>query len=229
MKIKYSKLSSFLFLPLFLLPWFKTSIPVPVVTIPATPTPTSTFAPLKIKPVVVGKFVFPAGKRGWIEKATVTQVSASSITITKEGVTYTVNTDENTLYRRRFGAQSSIGEIAVNNVVNVLGTWQNDEKTQIMAKHIRNISIQQRYAVFFGTVKSKTDSKIVLSTVNRGEQTVYLIDSTKLVNRVMEEITTEDIEVGHKIRVKGTWDSSNKTIAETTQIKDFSIPVVPSP
>jgi len=38
-----------------------------------------------------------------------------------------------------------------------------------------------------------------------------------------------DIEVGHRVRVKGIWDLTNKTISEVTQIKDFSIPIQPSP
>jgi hypothetical protein len=38
-----------------------------------------------------------------------------------------------------------------------------------------------------------------------------------------------DIQIGHRIRVKGIWDITNKTISEVTQIKDFSIPAKPSP
>lgn len=229
MKINIKKITSYFLFALFVLPGLQRDIPL--VTISPTVIPTPTIVPLKLKPNlnILGKIKSNIGKRGWIEKGTVTVVSTSTITITKDGVTYTVNTDANTTYRRRFGGKGTFDEISVNDTVNVLGKWQNEEKTQIMATHIRNLSIQQRQMVFIGTVKSKTDSTIVLTTANKGEQTVYIISSTKLVNRKMEEIEMGDILVGHRIRVKGIWDLTNKTIAETTQIKDFSIPVQPSP
>ncbi len=233
MKINIKKITTYLLFSFFLLPGIQPRIDIPLVSptpIP-TATPTPTIVPLKLKPNlnILGKIKSNIGKRGWIEKGTVTAVSTSSITVTKESITYTVNTDANTTYRRRFGGESTLGEISVNDTVNVLGKWQNEEKTQIMATHIRNLSIQQRHMVFIGIVKSKTGSTIVLTTANKGEQTAYIISSTKLVNRKMEEIKMADILVGHRIRVKGIWDLTGKTIAEVTQIKDFSIPVQPSP
>jgi len=222
MKINTKKLTSYFLFSLFLFPWqIKTPIPS------ATPT----IAPIKFKlnPNLMGKIKLAVGKRGWIEKGEVTAISGSSLTVTKEGVTYTVNTDSSTIFRRRFGGKSQLSEISANDTVNVLGKWQNEEKTQVLATHIRDLSIQKRHAVFFGTVRTKTDTSLVLTTVNRGEQTVMISSSTKLVNRKMEEIKMSDIQIGHRIRVKGIWDITNKTISEVTQIKDFSIPAKPSP
>jgi len=228
MKINTKKLTSYLIFPLFLFPWIKT--PVPVVTAVPADVPTPVVVPIKLKDSgIIGKIKLAVGKRGWIEKGTVAAISGTTLTLTKDGVTYTVSTDSNTIFRRRFGGKSSIDEISVNDTVNVLGKWQNEEKTQILATHIRDLSIQKRHATFFGTVKTKTDTTLVLTTVNRGEQTVTINTSTKLVNRKMEEITMWDIEVGHRIRVKGIWDLLNKAISEVTQIKDFNIPIQPSP
>lgn len=192
---------------------------------------TPTVLPIKPKPNLnlLGKIKLAVGKRGWIEKGTVTVISGTTLTVTKEGVTYTVNTDDKTIFRRRFGGKSSIDEISVSDTVNVLGKWQDEAKTSILATHIRDLSIQKRHATFFGTVKTKTDTTLVLTTINRGEQTVTISSSTKLVNRKMEEIKMSDIQIGHRIRVKGIWDLTKKTISEVTQIKDFSIPVQPSP
>ncbi len=230
MKLNIKKITTYLLFSFFLVPLqLRTTLSLATISPTATPTPTTT--PLKIRPNLnlLGKIKSQIGKRGWIEKGIVTVKSDFSLTVTKEGNTYTVNTDVNTRYRRRFGGESKLSEISVNDTVNILGKWQNEEKTQILATHIRDLSIQKRHATFFGTVKTKTDITLVLTTVNRGEQTVTIISSTKLVNRKMEEITMSDIQIGHRIRVKGIWDLTSKTVTETIQIKDFSIPVKPSP
>jgi len=222
MKINTKKLTSYFLFSLFLFPWqIKTPIPS------ATPT----IAPIKFKlnPNLMGKIKLAVGKRGWIEKGEVTGISGTTLTVIKDSVAYTVNTDDKTNFRRRFGGKSQLSEIAENDTVNVLGKWQNGEKTQILATHIRDLSIQKRHATFFGTVRTKTDTSLILTTVNRGEQTVIIDSSKKLVNRKMEEIKMADIQIGHRIRVKGIWDITNKTISEVTQIKDFSIPAKPSP
>ena len=230
MKINTKKLTSYFLFSLFLFPW-QIKTPIPLVTISPSATATPTIAPVKFKlnPNLIGKIKLAVGKRGWIEKGEVTAISGTTLTVTKGGVIYTVSTDSNTIFRRRFGGKSQLSEISANDTVNVLGKWQNEEKTQILATHIRDLSIQKRHATFFGTVRTKTDTSLVLTTVNRGEQTVIIDSSKKLVNRKMEEIKMADIQIGHRIRVKGIWDITNKTISEVTQIKDFSIPAKPSP
>lgn len=198
----------------------------------STPTPTPTVVPVKLKPGLnlLRKIQLMVGKRAWIDNGQVTAISGSTLTITKEGTVYTVNTDANTILRRRFGGKSQLSEIKVNDTVNVLGKWQNEEKTQIQATHIRDLSIQKRHATFFGTVKTKTDTTLVLTTATRGEQTVTIATSTKLVNRKMEDITMSDIQLGNRVRVKGIWDLTNKQVSEVTQVKDFSLPLIfPSP
>ena len=222
MKINTKKLTSYFLFSLFLFPW-------PIKTPIATVTPTIAPVKFKLTPNLIGKIKLAVGKRGWIEKGEVAAISGTTLTVTKDGVTYTVSTDANTIFRRRFGGKSQLSEISLNEMVNVLGKWQNEKKTQILATHIRDLSIQKRHATFFGTVGTKTDTTLVLTTVNRGEQTVTISSSTKLVNMKMEEITMSDIQVGHRIRVKGIWDITNKVVSEVTQIKDFSIPVKPSP
>ena len=41
-----------------------------------------------------------------------------------------------------------------------------------------------------------------------------------------------DVQVGHRVRVKGLWDNKLNKITEVTQVKDFTIPaqgVAPTP
>jgi hypothetical protein len=169
-----------------------------------------------------------AGTRSAIGSGKVIAIDGSTLTITKDDKTYTVLIDAKTKFRRRFWGNSSLEEIAVNNIIDVIGRWQNEERTQIQAIIIRNLSVQKRYGVFFGVVTSVNDKGFVMETAKRENQAVTVSTDTKLVDRTMEDMTLNQILVGHRVRVKGTWDSSNSTITGVTQVKDFSIPILPS-
>jgi hypothetical protein len=91
---------------------------------------------------------------------------------------------------------------------------------------IRNLSIQKRFGVFFGKVKTITDTGFVMTTIQRGEETVT-IDTAKLINRKGESIKFSDIQINHTVRVRGLWNSTGFTITETTEVKDFSLPILP--
>lgn len=166
------------------------------------------------------------GKRAWLKEAVVTNKSGTTLTVTKDAVFYTVLTDSTTIFRRKFGDKSSLAEVSVNDKLNVLGKWNNEAKTEIKATHIRNLSVQKRFATFFGIVKSVSGNTIVVTTEKGGDQTITIDASTKLVNRKMQTIVMADILVGHRIRIKGIWDMTNKTVTGVKQIKDFTIPVV---
>jgi len=169
------------------------------------------------------------GTRAAIGTGKVVSKDGSSITVISNENTYTVLTDDKTQFRRLYWGKSSLEEISINDMVKVIGKWQNEERTQIKATLVRNLSIQKRQGTFFGVIKSVNGNSFVIQTAKRGEIVVKVSDTTKLVNRVMNEITFSDLKVGHRIRVKGTWDKANSTLTEVAQIKDFSIPVNPSP
>lgn len=173
---------------------------------------------------------FLGAGRAAIGSGTITAMTDTTLTVEKDGKTYTVNFDANTQIRRRFWGKSELSEFSVGNVVNVIGHWADDAHTTINAKLIRNISIQKRYGVFFGEVKSLTSGGWVMSTKSdkRADQTVTISASTKLVNRRQETITQADVKVGHRVRVKGLWDRSQNTVTEVVQVKDFSLPPIPT-
>jgi len=162
------------------------------------------------------------GKRAWFKEATVTKIEGTTLTVTQNNISYTVLTDANTVFKRRFGGKSSLAEISTNDKLNILGKWNNEEKTEIKAANIRDLSIQKRFATFFGEVKSVSGQTLVVTTAKKGEQIITIGDSTKLVNRKMETITFADILAGHRIRIKGLWDRANNTVTEVKQIKDFT-------
>lgn len=198
-----------------------------LVTPVASPSPTA--SPLLIKPNINPKFEIIkkfVNKRGELLNVAVTAKDSSSITIDNNGTLIKVTYDANTHFRRRSWGKSTFSEISVGNSVDIIGRWTNEEKTEIKAVLIRNLSIQKRYGVFFGTVKSITDTGFIMTTIHKGQETVITDASTKLINRTEKVIKASDIAVGHRVRIKGLWDSVNFTIKEVKEIKNFSLPVV---
>lgn len=135
--------------------------------------------------------------------------------------------DEKTLLLRRFFGKSNFDEMHGGDRVTVVGIWDNEEKTGVLATLIRDFSIEKRGGVFFGDVVSVNDSTWIIHT-KRGSLTVTLSSSSNIINRRGSSIRESDVLPGHRIRVKGVWDSSSNTIGEVTEIKDFSLPVKPS-
>ena len=157
----------------------------------------------------------------------ITAISGTTLIVSKDGKTYTVNTDSNTHFQRHFWGKSSLDEFSVGNKVNVHGKFTDDAKTTILARLIRNLSIMKRHGVFHGDVTTKNSDNFVINSKNRGDQTVFFTGSTKFVKRNQETMTYADLQVGHRVRVRGLWDKTLSKISETVQVKAFNLP--PSP
>lgn len=194
----------------------------------ASPTPTA-------KPIFVNSNLLKKmdiielkniNKRGELKNVKVTAKDATSVTVDNEGVNVKVNISSNTHLRRKFWGKSTLAEISIGDSLDIVGRWAKEDKTEINAVVIRNLSIQKRFGVFFGKVKTITDTGFVMTTIQRGEETVIL-DTAKLINRKGELIKSSDIQINHTVRVRGLWNSTGFTITETTEIKDFSLPILP--
>jgi hypothetical protein len=196
----------------------------------STPTPIATAKPILINPSLLKKIdiieLKNVNKRGELKNVKVISKDATSVTVDNEGTNVKVNVASNTHFRRKFWGKSTLAEISVGDTLNVIGKWAKEDKSEINAVVIRNLSIQKRFGVFFGKVKTITDTGFVMTTIQRGEETVTL-DTAKLINRKGESIKSGDILVGHNVRVRGLWNSTGFTITETTEVKDFSLPELP--
>ncbi len=170
------------------------------------------------------KQIFEKTGRAAIGSGILSAKSSSQLTVTKDGKSYTVLIDSNTQLRRRFWGKATLDEFQVGDTLNVIGKWTDDAHTTIQARLVRDISIQKRFGVFFGTVSSLSSNGWVMATVNRGNQAVSVASSTKFINRKGETISQSDIKVGDKVRVRGLWDKAGSTITEVKEAKDFSIP-----
>lgn len=179
------------------------------------------------RPGLLRNFVRGNG-RAAIGTGTVTAKTASvpgTLTVTKNGKTYTVNVDAQTQLRRRFWGKATWDEIMVGDMVNVIGRWTDSSQTAINAVLVRDISIQKRFGVFIGTVQSvATSSGQLVIVTKRGTETVNTGSATKFVNRKGQIIALADIKVSDRVRVRGLWNSKLNTITEVTVVKDYSLP-----
>jgi hypothetical protein len=173
--------------------------------------------------------VFKTNSRAAIGSCTVTAINGTTLTCTESGKpAYTIQTDSSSHLRRRFWGKADLTEIQVNDVINVIGKWQDAGKTTILATLIRDTSIQKRFGVFFGTVSSVSANGWVMATIKRGNQTVTVTSSTKFTDRKEGTISQSDVAVGHRVRVRGLWDNKNNTVTAVTHVKDFDLPVKPT-
>ncbi|MBI5356634.1 hypothetical protein HZB78_03400 [Candidatus Collierbacteria bacterium] len=164
------------------------------------------------------------GKRSIVRGGIVTAKNDSSLTVSKDDKSYDVEIDSDTKLMRRFGGESSLSELNVNDKVNVSGTWDSDDKTKVKAKLIRNLSVMKRNAVLSGTVQEVSDNGFKLETAKRGTEEVSVSSDTNFINQKGEGISKSDVQTGHKIRVKGVWNKENHKEDEVSQVKDFSLP-----
>jgi cell division ATPase FtsA len=173
-------------------------------------------------------------KRAIIRAGEVKAVNGNSLIVSEGGKEYTVTVDSKTRLQRRYFGKAELSEIRAGHTVNVFGIWTDSEQTSILAAQIRDQSIQERFGVFVGMVKQIAGNTWQIETVNRGMQTVTFSDDTHVVNRRQEPITPADVEVGHRVRIKGLWDRAASTVTKVSQVKNYSLPeqaveeVVPS-
>lgn len=197
-----------------------------------SPIPTATVKPILINPNLIktlGKIeLLFTNKRGQLDDVKVTAKDATSITVDNDETSVKVDITANTHFRRKFWGKSTLAEIVVGDSVDVVGRWVNEGKTEIKSVLIRDLSIQKRFGVFFGTIKTITGTGFVMTTIQIGDEVVTL-DTAKLIGRTGRLIKASDILVGHRVRVRGLWDAVNFTITQVSEVKDFTLPVVPSP
>lgn len=154
-----------------------------------------------------------------IRGAKIIAISGTSLTVTQTWGTYvatwTVNTDPSTEIIRRYGGASSFAEFTVGDYIAARGMLDTS-KTQstITAKVIRDYSIQRENATFTGTVQSVNSSNqsFVLTTPNRGNQTIFVSSST-VVKQGGATTTFTVLAVGQKItKAAGIWNNLNNTM-----------------
>lgn len=164
----------------------------------------------------------------------ITSLSENTLTVLSDGKSYSVvisqSTQETqgTILKRRYLGRATFAQFSVNNKVKVMGTWANDDHSIIDASRIWNLSISKYRGAFVGIVQSIDSSTIVFDPVKKERHTAYLSATTKYLNRNQQIIALSDIKVGHKVRIRGTWDKSNKKVFDVINVVDMSLPPLPT-
>lgn len=161
-----------------------------------------------------------ATKAAALVNGPITTVGTSSITV--NGIT--VNIASNIVLLRRFGGKSNLKEFSATDQVQVVGKWADEGKTKIDARMVRNLSIQKRYGSFVGTLQTLSSNGFTFQPSNRQVQTVTIGTTTRYADRTNRPITFSSLALGHRLLVRGMWDSKLNTITEVNLIKDFSLP-----
>ncbi len=175
----------------------------------------------QIKNFIKKNFKFEARIQGTILSIGTNSLSEKG----NDGKTYQINISKTTNLVREFGGKSSLTEFSVGDKIMVFGKFTDSSKTTIDANTIRNISIQKRWGAFFGKVTTINSDNFVMTTIERGTQTVYF-GTAKFVNRKEVSIIYGDVKIGDRVRVKGVWDKTLNKINEVMQVKDFSLPII---
>lgn len=176
------------------------------------------------KDVGILNFFAKSGKVVIRDASVVSIDNATDFTISAGGKDYSVHTDANTKFRRKFWGKGAFSDLAKGDMVSIIGTWTDNNHTAINAAMVRDLSVQKRHGVFIGTIDSLSGMTFTLKSVRRGDIKVTLDSSTKLINHKGQAITLSDMANGQRVRVRGLWDKTAGTLTEVTQVKDFSLP-----
>ncbi len=135
-------------------------------------------------------------------KGTITTISEETLGIkTPKWKSVVVNILESTKLKRRFGGEARLSEFEVGDEVIIVGNKINDN--EIDASTIKDLSIQKHNTVFVGEILSlATPSSLVIRTLQREIQTVYMSSST-VYYEANTKITYANLSIGDKIVVKG--------------------------
>ncbi len=156
------------------------------------------------------------GGKVLVRGAVVTAVNGSTITATTTWgpsvMTWNVTTDGSTKLIRRFGGNSTITEIAIGDFISFQGTLTNGGTSMtVLAKTIKDWSIQKKNATFEGTVASVTGSTFVLTSKNRGNVTVTTTATTEIKKGDVAGVFS-DITVGSSVTATGILNNISTTL-----------------
>lgn len=167
------------------------------------------------------------GKPVMVLNAKITSLSNPTLTISSENISYLITTSDRTRFLRRFWGKSDLADLQIGNTVSIHGKWSDENKTAILASQIRNQSNYKRNIVIIGQITTISDNTWIIDANSKGIQTATVNSSTKFINRAGQIITPSEILVGHRVRIRGLWDSNTNTITNITQAKDFQLPLQP--
>lgn len=148
-----------------------------------------------------------------MKAAKVTEIGINLLRVSIFGYAYKIDLAGSKIVRQWWG-ESNIDEFSVGDVVNVWGYLDASDNYLVHAKTVRDVSIQKMHGVFKGTIESitstSTSKTFVLKTEERGNQTVVVSNSTKIITATTTG-SFSDLQVTLPVVVRGVW---NKTLSK---------------
>ena len=127
------------------------------------------------------------------------------------GQDYKIQIVEGTNVVRHYWGKSSadLSEFSVGDIVNAYGQLDATDAFLVKAKTVRNVSIQQKHAVFTGIIANIDPAgAFILQTQRAGSLAVVTSPTTQIYQgKVLKSFS--DLQVGMKVLVRGIW---NKTL-----------------
>ncbi len=146
-------------------------------------------------------------------------ISGTNLTVASWGGSWTVDASKAEVVRR-FGGDSGLSEYQVNDVLMVHGQ-ASMAGLSIVAKVIKNESIQKRGAQFFGVItdlNASSTTAFSLKTEKFGNLAVTASSSLKIVINGQASSSTAGLANGMYAQVSGVWDRVNSTVIANTII-----------
>jgi hypothetical protein len=168
---------------------------------------------------------FNFGARGaeakTLKKAIIEDINSDTkvIKAIKDGDTYTIDA---TSAKYRKGATSSVSmkfsTIKEGDVITIEGSFDGKDVT---ATKIRDLSYYDKKTVtFYGKIDSinSTTNTLKINTIDRHDQTISVLSSTKIKNEDGDTIKLADLKEDDRILVTGKWSRKKNTITKTKTI-----------
>ncbi len=152
-----------------------------------------------------------------VRGAKVASVSDSTITATtmwgSAVMNWTITSDANTKLIRRYGGASAMNEITVGDYISFQGSLVTGTASPmtVLAKTIKNWSVQKKNATFEGTVSSVSGSTFVMSTKKDGNITVTTTGTTQFMKN-SATATLADVTVNSKVVTTGLYNNLTHTL-----------------
>jgi hypothetical protein len=156
-----------------------------------------------------------------VDQAQVTGISGTTLTVSKNGTTYIVNTMSNTIFYRQYFGVGTLAQVNIGDYVNVRGTASG---TTIAADFVRDTSIREYKDTFDGHVTQITSNGFVFASDHRGSQTVTVDGNAKLTDKNGNTILLSQIQVNDHLVLDGIWDHTQNMINFVDYVHDYSLP-----
>ncbi len=154
-----------------------------------------------------------------VEGAKIIQFAGSTIYASTKWnditVRWTIKTNPNTTFFRRFGEKTSIEELSLGDYLTVEGRMDGGSESIIVtASKVRDVTIQKERNIFSGTIiDHATSTQGLILKTTYGNQIILRFSGATTIYKGTRTINWSEIQIGDKItNASGTFDRVSKQL-----------------